>query len=81
MNSAQYGFRNGWLLLPVKLQREVKTKIALALNIKEISFYARLSGKVEPTISEAKAIEEIFKKYGIKDVWGNGFESELQITK
>ena len=35
-----------------------------------VAWLNRLNGKVEPKVSEAKAIEETFAKYGIKEVWG-----------
>lgn len=42
---------------------------ALGLNTR-MAFLQRLNGNVEPRISEYKAIEEVFAKYGITDVWG-----------
>ena len=35
-----------------------------------VSWNARLNGKVEPKMSEAKAIEKVFAEYGITEVWG-----------
>jgi len=49
----------------------VKNEIMEALGLKaRNNWYFRLYGKIEPKISEAKAIEDIFKKYGITDIWG-----------
>ncbi len=36
------------------------------------SFHLRLNGEIEPKVSEARAIEEVFSEYGITDVWGDG---------
>ena len=50
---------------------EVKAEIMSALGITtNVSWINRRSGKIEPKISEARAIEEIFAKRGITDVWG-----------
>jgi predicted transcriptional regulator len=51
--------------------KEVRQKIMKALGIKHrASWIARLNGTIEPRVSEAKAIEEIFAEYGITDIWG-----------
>ena len=42
---------------------------ALGLTTK-VAFYNRLNGDVEPKVSEAKAIEDIFNNYGITEIWG-----------
>lgn len=70
MNS-QFSFKKGWDKLPNSKTREVKSKIMVALKMKVASsFYSRLYGKVEPKISEARQIEDIFKEYGVTDIWG-----------
>lgn len=49
----------------------VRDEIMKTLGIRTIlTFYNRLNGKIIPKVSEAKAIEEIFAKYGITDIWG-----------
>lgn len=49
----------------------VKSEVMSALGITtNVAWLNRLNGKVEPKVSEAKAIEETFAKYGIKEVWG-----------
>ena len=49
----------------------VKHEIMITLGITtNVAWLNRLNGKVEPKVSEAKAIEETFAKYGIKEVWG-----------
>jgi len=49
----------------------VKKEIMEALGLRaRTNWYLRLYGKVVPKVSEAKTIEEIFKKYGIIEVWG-----------
>lgn len=51
--------------------KEARKELMRALGItSNVSFLNRMNGKVEPKISEAKAIERVFAKYGIKNVWG-----------
>lgn len=66
-----FSFKKGWNQLKVGETSEVRQKIMKALGVKVPStFYYRLNGRCEPTISEARAIEDIFKEYGITKVWG-----------
>ena len=69
MNS--YSFKKGWSQVRQKDIEEVRMAImeALALTTKP-AFYNRLNGDVEPKVSEAKAIEDIFNNYGITEIWG-----------
>jgi len=68
----EFGFERGWSQLKLKDYKTVKRKIMHALNLNnELSFRQRRSGVIEPKISEAKAIEEIFAEYGITDIWGS----------
>ena len=67
----EFSFWKGWSQVKLKDHVKVKERIMEALNIKtRLAWCQRRSGKVEPRISEAKAIESIFAEYGIKDVWG-----------
>lgn len=66
-----YSFQLGFSQVKQKDVGEVKQKIMAALGIcTRSSWSARLNGTVEPKISEAKAIEDIFNEYGITDIWG-----------
>ena len=70
-NKTNFSFKKGWNQLSVPQTREVRDKIIKALDLKfRTSFYYRLNGRCEPTVSEAKKIERIFSKYGISDIWG-----------
>lgn len=67
-----FSFKKGWNQVKQKDASEVRIKIMLALGLKErSSFYYRLNGKCEPTISEVASIESVFKEYGISKVWGD----------
>lgn len=69
--SKEFSFKKGWLQVKTGDVQAVKKRIMEVLNLKtRVSFYQRLNGNVEPKVSEAKAIEEVFADYGIKDVWG-----------
>jgi len=66
-----YSFKKGFGQL---LQRDVETAkqeimTVLGLNTRG-AWWTRLHGIVEPKISEAQAIEAVFAKYGITEIWG-----------
>lgn len=70
-----FSFRRAWGQVKTKDQAEVKKKIMSTLGIKtRAAWRSRLEGLVEPRISEAQAIEEVFGNYGITDIWG--YETE-----
>ena len=66
----EYSFRTGWSLLRQKDAADAKASIMAALKINtRMAWYNRLNGRVEPKVSEVKAIEAVFAKYGIKQIW------------
>lgn len=70
--STNFSFQKGWSQIQNKDLKAVKEEIMTALNIKaRVNWYSRLNGKVEPRVSEAHAIEGIFAKYDVTDIWGN----------
>ncbi len=67
----KYAFKKGWYQLPNGKTAEAREKIKKALSItSDATFYARMKGIPEPTISEYRSIEAIFKEYGITHPWG-----------
>lgn len=69
--SKEFSFNKGWSQVKNGDMSECRKKLMAALNVKtRAAFLNRLKGEVEPKISEAKAIEDVFAKYGIKEVWG-----------
>lgn len=71
MNNSKFSFKKGYYSLPARELNDVRAEICNALNVRSRQvWWNRLAGNVEPKISEAKKIEEIFLKHGIKDVWG-----------
>ena len=67
----QFSFKKGYESLTIGDAKEAKMRIMEALNIKNrMSWSQRLNGIYEPRISEYNAITEIFKSYGITDIWG-----------
>lgn len=67
----EFSFLRGWSQVKNFQMAQVKAEILKALNLKtRVSWYQRLYGNIEPRITEAKAIESIFAKYNITDVWG-----------
>jgi hypothetical protein len=69
----KYSFQKGWGQLERGDAKEARAKIvkALGLSPKCKSIWGlRLKGRIEPRVSEAEAIENIFAEYGITEVWG-----------
>lgn len=67
----KYAFKKGWYQLPNGKTAEAREKIKKALGFtSDATFYARMKGIPEPTISEYRSIEAIFKEYGITHPWG-----------
>lgn len=68
----KYSFEKAYLQVTQRDYKAVKSEIMQALNINNrASWKRRLTGEIEPKMSEAKAIEEVFAKYGIKKVFEN----------
>lgn len=66
-----YSFKRGFAQVRQKDVSEVKKRIMSALGLTtRVSWNARLNGKVEPKVSEARAIEGVFADFGITKVWG-----------
>ena len=78
----KFSFQRGWSQVRRCDMPAVKQELMDALNINSRnSFYERTIGKIEPRVSEHNAIEAIFKKYGITDVWGEAVTPGYKETK
>ncbi len=78
MLQKSYSFQKGYNLVKNKDVAKVKKRIMNALNItSRPGWIARLRGDIEPRISEAAAIEAIFKEFGVTEIWG---EDESQCS-
>ena len=69
----RYSFQHGINQVKVGRKQIIRNKIMRALDLKSVpAWYQRLNGNVEPKVSEAKAIEEIFaqERPPIREVWG-----------
>jgi hypothetical protein len=67
----KYSFQKGYNKIQKGRVPTVRKAIMEALGFISLpAFYDRLRGDVEPKVSEAKAIEDIFAKEKIKDIWG-----------
>jgi hypothetical protein len=66
-----YSFHKGYSQIALKDTKKIRREIMDTLGRKENSsqWYQRLRGDVEPKISEVHAIEAIFAKYRITDIW------------
>ena len=66
-----FSFKKAWSQVRQKDIEDVRNEIMAALGLTtKAAFYNRLNGDVEPKVSEANAIEDIFNKYGITEIWG-----------
>lgn len=69
--SKNYSFKKGLDQVPLGKVPDVKSEIMAALGITSLpSWLKRLRGEIDPKASEITAIENVFRKYGIKQVWG-----------
>jgi hypothetical protein len=65
------GFNKGLGQILTKDLESVKKEAKAALRIKNRnSYYYYRDGKIEPKASQAEALEKVFAKYGITDIWG-----------
>ena len=71
LSENEYSFRCAYDCLPKNKMSEVRHKIKAILNVKsDKAVYDRIAGRTEPKISEATAIEQVFRNYGITIEWG-----------
>ena len=69
---ANYAFKKGWDQVPKGKAAKVKAAIKTALGITgDATFYNRMKGTPEPTVSEYNAIAGVFRRYGISNPWGD----------
>lgn len=68
----QQGFRSGLNQVKVGDYKEVVEKLKKALGINNRnSFYAYRDGAIEPKVTQAEAVEEVFNRFGVtKNIWG-----------
>jgi hypothetical protein len=67
----EFSFQKGWSQVKQGDAATVRSRLMVALNITtRMAFLDRLNGKVEPKVTEHAAIEQVFKSYGIKEIWG-----------
>lgn len=70
-NKLPDAFIKGWEQVQQKDVEKVKAEVLEALHLTSNgSFHYRLKGNVEPKGTERVAIEAVFAKYGITEIWG-----------
>lgn len=70
-----YSFRSAFESIPRNRMKDVKVRIKELLNVKsDKAFYDRMSGAIEPKVSQAKDLELLFEGYGVILAWGKGEE-------
>lgn len=67
----KHSFQKGLNQVPLGKIPEIKNDIMQALKItSHPAWLRRLKGEVDPKTKEIQNVEEVFKRYGIKEVWG-----------
>lgn len=69
----EYSFQRGLEQIRVKDMDEAKSLLMAAFNLRPtsiVSWNNHLRGVIVPRVDEAKRVESIFAKYGIKQIWG-----------
>lgn len=70
MGDIQCPLKEAMQQVPHGKYTECKEELRKTLGLKHyVALYQRINGKIEPSISEAKKIAEILKKYGVTIVW------------
>lgn len=76
VKTLEYSFKAAYVSVPRncigKVKRELKEIFQI---ISDEQIYSRINGKVEPKLRDARAVEELFKSYGIKVEWGKAPET------
>ena len=71
-NYSKYSFQKGLDHLMVKdyfqIRKELKELLGITTNV---GLRNRIDGVVKPNIAEKNAIENLFSKYGVTDIWGS----------
>ena len=71
MVNEKFSFKKGWSQIKQCDVKKCREQLMEVFNITtRAGFCKRLNGEIEPRISHVQAVEKIFAKYGIKDVWG-----------
>lgn len=76
----KFSFKKGYSQVRQIDAPVVKERIMNSLGLTtRAAWRQRLLGIVEPKVSEAEAIEKIFKEFGITEIWGaESYEHESQ---
>lgn len=72
----------GWQHPPQGKTKELKDKLLTLFKVKsDPAWRARLYGTKELTVSEAQKVKEIFKEYGINNIWGGQYNDHARIKE
>lgn len=69
--SNKFSFKKGYGQIQQKDLPKVRAELMTALGVSnKMSLSNYMRGRIEPKVGQSKAVEEVFAKYGITDVWG-----------
>lgn len=71
MQKKEWSFQKGFDQVPKGMLNQVKEELMAVFNITtRAAWYRRLYGSTIPRADQVQAVEAVFKKYGIKNIWG-----------
>lgn len=71
-SNKKFSFKKGYGQIKQKDLPNVRKELMQALGVSNrMSLSQYMRGKIEPKMGQAKAIEQVFAKYGITEVWGD----------
>lgn len=67
----RYSFKKGYLQVTIAQKHEVREKIMKVLGITRLTYFSSImnAGIVDISISKHKGITDVFKEYGIFNIW------------
>lgn len=71
MSKREFSFKKGYGQIQQKHLPEVRKDLMQALGVNNrVSLSRYKNGLTEPKLSQAEAVEQVFSRYGITDIWG-----------
>ena len=71
MSKRDFSFKKGYGQIQQKHLDEVRKDLMKALGVNNrVSLSRYKNGLTEPKLSQADAVEKVFSRYGITDIWG-----------
>lgn len=77
----EFCFERGWSQVRQCDVKPCREQLMEAMNVHTpVGFLQRRRGLIVPKVTEARRIEEIFRSFGITDVWGDPVQAQTKTT-